>query len=326
MQLSQGTLLEVKKSGTKYLKANESEKKTPEGMQSNTIQKRGKSEADQIHEIESDGTQPDRMQSKANGQKLKVKQPEDSLSITKPQSSPNASDNNVQLPENVDPQESLLYLEDQQISGTANAISDEKLVGNTSTLHVDKCPSNGLSFNICEEFDRRIQNMKDQDILTKLSSIRDEVHSHFKSKKKCWRYEVFSSGNSKEAPGIKRKDLSVNVSFCGFTEDQLQLILNDVSEWFPAVGVDCLITVILPEALIILCKVIFEISYHESEYYLEHGGRCFVEETLKSLENIMQTRARNRPKEQSQQRNQSQILSALKKMSVCLLKKKRQIP
>ena len=128
--------------------------------------------------------------------------------------------------------------------------------------------------------------MEEQDILSQLSSIKTEVHSKFKSNKKFWKYEVFSSENSKEAPGIKRKDLSVTVHFGGFNEDQLQFILNKLKKWFPAVEVDFLttVTVVLPEALIILCKAIFEMTYYEAEYHLEHGGKCFVSRNPRELE------------------------------------------
>ena len=65
------------------------------------------------------------------------------------------------------------------------------------------------------------------------------------------------------------------------------LILNELKVWFPAAGVDVLTTVVLPEALTILCKVLFEISYCEAEYYLTHGGQYLVGEILESFEIIL---------------------------------------
>ena len=135
--------------------------------------------------------------------------------------------------------------------------------------------------------------MKEQDILPQLLSIKDEVLSKLQSNKKCWRSEVFHSGYSKNAPGIKKKDLSVNVHSGAFTEDQLLLIVNELKKWFPDAGVDFLTNVILPEALIILSKSFFEISHCEAEYYLAHGGKYLVQEIF---ENILEKRASKRTK------------------------------
>ena len=249
VSLSEAKTSETKRSGTKYSKEYESSTKTTEGIKS--------------HKTQSDGKPPDIVQLKTN--QSKAKQSDASHSRAKPLSSTDVDDNKVELPKKENPLEKLFVNEISVIDS------------------VDKHPAAALSSRACEDIDGKIQNMEEQDILSQLSSIKTEVHNKFKSNKKCWRHDVFSSGNSKEAPGIKRKDLSVNVHFGGFNEDQLQFILNELKKWFPAVGVDFLTTVVLPEALIILCKAIFEITYDEAEYYLAHGGKCFVQETLDSL-------------------------------------------
>ena len=242
------------------------------------------------------GIEPDdRMQS--NVDQSSVKQPDDNQSTVKAHPSSNVNVSYIEPPKNNNHPDLLCYLQQQQIGETANSIQDEKLAGDkTSTPFEDSHAADGLSPKACEEFDKKVRNMKELDILQQLFTIKDELHSKLKSHEKCWRSEVFSSGYSKEAPDIKKKDLSVNVHSGGFTEDQLMLILNELKVWFPAAGVDFLTTVILPEALIILCKVLFEISYCEAEYYLTHGGQYLAEEVLQSFEIILKKRASKRAK------------------------------
>ena len=243
------------------------------------------------------GIEPDdRMQS--NVDQLSIKQPDDNQSTVKAHSSSNVNVSHIEPPKNN--LQNLSYQQKQQIGETgetANSIQDEKLAGDkTSTPFEDSHAADGLSPKACEEFDNKVRNIKELDILQQLFSIKDELHGKLKSHEKCWRSEVFYSGYSKKAPGIKKKDLSVNVHSGGFTEDQLMLTLNELKVLFPAAGVDFLTTVILPEALIILCKVLFEIFYREAEYYLTHGGQYLAEEVRESFEIIVKKQASKRVK------------------------------
>ena len=52
----------------------------------------------------------------------------------------------------------------------------------------------------------------------------------------------------------------------------------------------------MPEALTILGKVLFEISYCEAEYYLTHGGQYLVGEILESFEIILKKQTSKRAK------------------------------
>lgn len=152
------------------------------------------------------------------------------------------------------------------------------------TADANNQESMSLSKQAYKKFDEKIKSMEKSALLLHLSCIKNDLINKLECEEKCWRCEVFKSGFSKSAPNLKKRDLSVNVFFGGFTEKQSDLIVSKLLGWFPSSGIDFITKVIFPEALTLLSQAILKLSYCEAESYLEFGGQYHVQELQKNWE------------------------------------------
>ena len=83
----------------------------------------------------------------------------------------------------------------------------------TKKPEAKKDQSKSFTSQECEIFDRKIKNMQKQDILPHISCIKNELTSKLSNKEKCWRYEIFSSGFSKNAPSLEKRKTYLLMSF-----------------------------------------------------------------------------------------------------------------
>ena len=134
-----------------------------------------------------------------------------------------------------------------------------------------------------DTFDDKIKEMEEEDIKHLFCQTKDELHSILKGEEKSWRCDILHTGHSELLQNLAKKDLPFNVFFGGISSSQQDAIITEISASFPEADKECKLKVLLPEALIRICRNWLKISFDEAEHYLEHVGSRDAEMFISSM-------------------------------------------
>ena len=98
-----------------------------------------------------------------------------------------------------------------------------------------------------------------------------------------WYHELQTKGKAKSKPWLTKNDLPFNIPLGELKDDQLDCVVEKLVDNFPGVNQGVLFHVLLPEAIIRLCRNVLQISENEVVEYLEAPNEKKIEKMLSNM-------------------------------------------
>ena len=76
--------------------------------------------------------------------------------------------------------------------------------------------------------------------------------------------ELHNKEKCSSQPGLKKRDIHFNVNFKYFDDDQLEWITQKLFQNFPGKDMNMIFNILLPEALMRICRDFFEVINNEA--------------------------------------------------------------
>ena len=114
----------------------------------------------------------------------------------------------------------------------------------------------------------RVASLSEEDLERQMSNIKQELTDIYSGKVINWRKELLEKGSCQQYPYLRKQDLAFNVHVASFTDEQLNIVLSRIQEFFPKANVDIATKVLIPEACLLIVRDVLGIPYQKAEKFV----------------------------------------------------------
>ena len=114
----------------------------------------------------------------------------------------------------------------------------------------------------------RVASLSEEDLERQMLNIEQELIDIYSGKVINWRKELLEKGKCQQYPYIRKQDLAYNVHVASFTDEQLNIVLSSIQEFFPKANLDIATKVLIPEACLLIVRDVLSIPYSEAEKFV----------------------------------------------------------
>ena len=142
-------------------------------------------------------------------------------------------------------------------------------LGDGQSLSSCSCPStdDDADMHLATDLER-VASLSEEDLERQMSNIEQELTDIYSGKVINWRKELLEKGNCQQYPYLKKQDLAYNVHVASFTDEQLNIVLSSIQEFFPKANLDIATKVLIPEACLLIVRDVLSIPYSEAEKFV----------------------------------------------------------
>ena len=139
-------------------------------------------------------------------------------------------------------------------------------LGDEQSLISCSCPSTDDDQDMHLATDlKRVASLSEEDLERQMSDTEQELIDIYSGKVINWRKELLEKRSCQQYPYLRKQDLAFNVHVASFTDEQLDIVLSSIQEFFPKANVDIATKALIPEARILIVRDVLGIPYPEEE-------------------------------------------------------------